>query len=110
MKKEWKKELIELSKVFFKDDMDNIRSRYKIPNGALVPEITPSKHRKIVGEAVKIAERVIQGGGTTEEVRDVMQYFAVCIDALPYNLDYLMCAEETGIQRLKIKYGDVKPI
>ena len=104
--KERLKELVTLIDQFFDGEKDQIRKWYRIPTS--MGDIGAMKNARIVGDAAKIAQSVMMGGGSTEEVRAALKYLMVCMDAKEYRLDYLQCATECDIPYLKLKYNNVK--
>lgn len=50
-------------------------------------EITPSRHKYLVGRAARIARQCIDCGGMADEVKTVLTYMMLCIDAMKYQFD-----------------------
>jgi len=66
--------------------------------------LTGAGHRVITGKAMAIVKRVLDNGGTEDEVHKALVYLFVCMDAMKHKLDYKQCCIDYGIRALDEKY------
>lgn len=66
--------------------------------------VNADTHRKIMGEAIRIAKSVIDKGGTDEEITQACLYLYICMDSRKYRLDWGKARKDCGIDDLIHKY------
>lgn len=94
---EWAKELVT------DEEWNDILSRYRIRKNWKAA-VSENWHRVIVGSASKLANAVVEKGGTAAEVKLAVTYFRVCMDANKHLLDYTKFEQENGVVELYEKY------
>ena len=69
-----------------------------------LPPMSRYKHQMIVGDAVNQTIKVMEHGGTKDDLIKMLEYVGVCMDAEKHQLDYKECYEDLGIAHLVEKY------
>lgn len=70
-------------------------------------DLTSRGHQILVGKAMATAKRVIQNGGTAQEVSSVLKYLYVCINARKHKLNHKQCRIDLDIDTLNQNYREV---
>ena len=86
---------------------NNYREHYKMPEGT--EKINEIKHNMITGQALHLAQYVMEKGGRKSEVFNALMYLSICIDTRKYILDYSKAYRDFGISELLEKYGAKRP-
>lgn len=103
MNKKTLKELLEMAKNYkYEDCYRDILVDYKLDDETEI--IGPFFHRYLAGHAARLANAVVENGGTEAEVGDALMYLLVALDVRKYNLDYKRFAKDYNIERLEKKY------
>lgn len=100
MKMELAQVMETMDKVITRERRKELRDIY----GGTGPIIGPILHRRLVGSAEKDAAYVIRHGGTPEEVRRMVEYLYVTIDACKHRLDVDRYRKDHDIQKILHKY------
>ena len=84
------------------DEYLRFRDKYQVHNPKRRINITT--HRCLIGASVATAKKVIDNGGTDEEVKRACLYMKLCFDGRKYMLDCYRAKRDLKIEELESKY------
>lgn len=87
---------------------DYDRSRYAYENYSLVSDELRRRHQVVASTAMHLLERVVEHGGSEDEIRRASEYFLVALDSVKHGLNPTVARRELGIEELRKKYPRVK--
>lgn len=99
------KDLINYAKSMVKYDVEKYD---KIPATQMGDERREKAHRFYTGKALFLLERVIDNGGTEDEVKRASEWLLVTIDAVKHHIDYVPARNKLGIRELETKFPPKK--
>lgn len=66
--------------------------------------MTPAKHNRVTGRAVKILHNVIFCGGTKDEIERAVKFALIALDSMKWHLDVDAAEAKYGVKELYEKY------
>lgn len=66
--------------------------------------MTPAKHKRVFGRAVKILHNVIFCGGTKDEIERAVKFALIALDSMKWHLDVETAESKYGVKELYEKY------
>lgn len=94
--------LCKINNEFPDEEKEAMRKQYERDDNNST--ITDEYHRLITGIALNTVQRLMQHGGTADEVHRALKYFLICFNAKKYNLDFKQAGQDLDIESLREKY------
>ena len=95
--------LLEIGKeIVSNSEREDIREKYRESKSDTT--LTVTRHRLITSRAARLAQMVINNGGTKSEVKKAITNMLVCTDAMKYKLDWKKWQADNDIALLTRKY------